>query len=189
MAVAKRAGWPNGFGRAHGIEAGDAAAAPVRAASARRIAERAHRGASEPSGEPVIAHVRRVAGASPASARAVAWLHEVFEYSSIHEEELLAGGLTDEELLALRLLTRSDESRSEAGYLAHVDAILRAAGPGGDLARTVKRLDLEDRVHHPRRRPDGWHPPYQTGLEHLLAGLASLGTAANRDAAREPFSS
>ena len=39
----------------------------------------------------------------PFFARAVAWLHEVLENSSVSEEELLAGGLglTDEELRAL----------------------------------------------------------------------------------------
>ena len=77
-------------------------------------------------------------------------------------------GLTDEELRALRLLTRSTESRSEAGYLAHIDLIARSSGSGGDLARTVKRVDLEDRMQHPRRRADGWHPPYQLALELLL---------------------
>jgi hypothetical protein len=108
----------------------------------------------------VIAHVRRVAKASPGFARPVAWLHEVFEHSSIREEELLASGLTDEQLRALRLLTRSAESRSEAGYLAHVDLIVRASGSAGELARAVKRVDLEDRLQHPRHRADDWHPPY-----------------------------
>ncbi len=82
--------------------------ARMRVRRARRIAERAHRGSLEASGDPVIAHVRRVAEAAPAFARAVAWLHEVLENSSVSEEELLADGLglTDEELRALRLLTR-----------------------------------------------------------------------------------
>ena len=141
----------------------------MREERARRIAERAHRGSVEPTGEPLIAHVSRVAKASPPFARPVAWLHDVFEHSSIREEELLASGLTDEELRALRLLTRSTENRSEAGYLAHIDLIARSSGSSGELARTVKRVDLEDRVQHPRRRADGWHPPYQLALELLLA--------------------
>jgi hypothetical protein len=131
----------------------------------------------------VIAHVRRVARASPDSVRPVAWLHEVFEHSSIREEELLANGLTDEELRALRLLTRSSESRSEAGYLAHIDLIVRASGPAGDLARIVKRVDLEDRLQHPRRRSDGWRPPYQLALELLRVGPATLGSDADREPA------
>jgi hypothetical protein len=141
----------------------------VRVRRARRIAEGAHRGAVEASGDPVIAHVRRVAEASPVFARAVAWLHEVFEYSSVSEEELLAGGLglTDEELRALRLLTRSSDSRSETDYLAHIGHIARASGSAGEIARTVKRLDLADRQRHPNRRADGWHPPYQAALALL----------------------
>ena len=165
---------------AHEIEADEAPAAPVRVGRARRIAERAHRGSVEPTGEPVIAHVSRVAKTSPPFARPVAWLHEVFERSSIGEQELLASGLSDEEPRALRLLTRSTESRSEAGYLAHIDLIARASGPGGNLARTVKRVDLEDRVQHPRQRADGWHPSYHRALEHLLATSVS---EAGRDSA------
>ena len=126
----------------------------------------------------MIAHVSRVAQASPPFARTVAWLHEVFEYSSIEEEELLAGGLTEEELRALRLLSRPTESRSEASYLAHTDRIARSAGLGGDIARAVRRADLEDRMQHPRRRVDGWHPPYRLALEHLLAaGVPEAGRA------------
>ena len=148
----------------------------MRVERARRIAERAHRGAVEPTGKPVIAHVSRVASASPPFARPVAWLHEVFEYSSIREEELLADGLTEEELRALRLLSRPTESRSEESYLAHTDRIARSAGAGGDLARAVRLADLEDRIQHPRRRADDWHPPYALALEHLLAaGVSEAG--------------
>ena len=81
-------------------------AASVRVGRARRIAERALRGSLEANGTPVILHVRRVAKSSPIFARSVAWLHDVLEDSSVSEEELLASGLTDEELRALRLLTR-----------------------------------------------------------------------------------
>ena len=161
----------------------------MRVERARRIAERAHRGSVEPTGEPVIAHISRVAQASPPFARPVAWLHEVFEYSSIQEEELLAGGLTEEELRALRLLSRPSESRSEASYLAHTDRIARSAGQGGDIARAVRRADLEDRMQHPRRRADGWHPPYQLALEHLLAaGVSEAGRASANHPPRAPRS-
>jgi hypothetical protein len=181
--MAKESTGPNGFERAHGIEADEAPAGRVREGRARRIAERAHRGSLEPNSEPVIVHVRRVAKASPGFARPVAWLHEVFEHSSVREEELLASGLTDEELRALRLLTRATESRSEAGYLAHIDRIVRASGSAGELARTVKRVDLEDRLQHPHQRADGWHPPYQLALELLRVGPATFGSQASRDSA------
>ena len=141
----------------------------MRVRRARLIAERAHRGSIEATGRPVILHVRRVADASPVFARAVAWLHEVLENSSVSEEELLAGGhgLTDEELRALRLLTRRSDSRSEKDYLAHIGLIARASGSAGEIARTVKRLDLADRQRHPNRRADGWHPPYRAALALL----------------------
>lgn len=172
----KESAGPDGPERPHEIDADEAPAGRMRVERAKRIAERAHRASVEPTGEPVIAHIRRVAKASPPSAKTVAWLHEVFEYSSIQEEELLAGGLTEEELRALRLLSRPTESRSEASYLAHTDRIARSAGQGGDIARAVRRADLEDRMQHPRRRVDGWHPPYQLALEHLLAsGVSEVG--------------
>ena len=74
-------------------------------------------------------------------------------------------GLTTAELRALRLLTRDTDSRSSAIYLAHIEALARARGPGADVAQTVKRADLIDRARHPSIRPDGWSPPYELGLE------------------------
>ena len=119
------------------------------------------------TGEPLILHVRRVAKAAPVFARSVAWLHDVLENSSVSEQELLAGGLTDDELRALRLLTRFPDSRSESDYLAHVGLIARASGFAGEIARAIKRVDLADRERHPNRRTDGWHPPYRAALELL----------------------
>jgi len=136
----------------------------MRAGRARRIAERALRGSLDATGEPLIVHVRRVAKVAPVFARSVAWLHDVLEKSSVSEEELLASGLTDDELRALRLLTRFSDSRSETDYLAHVGLIARASGSAGDIARAVKRVDLADRQRHPNRRADGWHPPYRAAL-------------------------
>jgi hypothetical protein len=98
----------------------------------------------------------------------VAWLHEIFEHSFVSEQELLAAGLTTEELRALRLLTRQIESRSEAEYFAHIGGIARSSGRAGEIARIVKRLDLADRLEHPRLRADGWRPPYRLALDLLL---------------------
>jgi len=149
------------------IESREAASASVRVGRARRISERAHRGSLDATGEPLIVHVRRVAKAAPIFARSVAWLHDVLEKSSVSEQELLASGLSDDELRALRLLTRFPDSRSETDYLAHVGLIVRASGFAGELARAVKRVDLADRQRHPNRRSDGWHPPYRAALELL----------------------
>ena len=135
---------------------------------ARAIAARLHAGENEEDGTPVLRHVGRVASRTPAAARTVAWLHEALESAIVSEQELLAQGLTADQLRALRLLDRrAEDSRSDDTYLAHVDVIARAAGRPGVLARMVKRADLEDRLDHPRVRPDGWTPPYEQGLERL----------------------
>jgi hypothetical protein len=117
-------------------------------------------------------HISRVAAATPEFARPVAWLHEVHEWTTVAEEELLAEGLSDDELRALRLLTRTAGQGSESGYLAHVTLIARADGPAGVLARTVKRSDLEDRMGHFSSRKNGSRPPYERALR-LLLGVES----------------
>jgi hypothetical protein len=136
------------------------------------LAEALHQGQREPGGAPLIDHVRRVAAAVPRDARVVAWLHELLEHTSISEQALLAEGLSREGLRALRLLTRHQDSRSDAIYLAHIEMIGRASGPGADIARSVKRADLADRALNPPRRPDGWSPPYDLGLRILGAAPA-----------------
>jgi len=141
----------------------------MRVAAARTIAERAHEGQLDAGHEPLIEHVRRVAIASPRRGRSVAWLHEMLEWTDISEQELLADGLSDEELRALRLLSRPPGERSLVSYLGHIARIANSAGLAGTIARDVKRADLEDRVDHPARRPDGWSPPYERGLEILDA--------------------
>ena len=60
--------------------------------------------------------------------------------------------------------------------MAHIGLIARASGPAGEIARTVKRLDLADRLLFPNRRADGWHPPYRAALallEEVEAGRAA----------------
>jgi hypothetical protein len=135
---------------------------------ARSIAERVHADDLDENGAPMLGHIRRVAGRTPPDARTVAWLHEVLEHTALSEHELLADGLSDDELRALRLLRRTGDTRSDGVYMAHLDRIARAAGHSGELARAVKLADLEDRMAHPRVRPDGWSPPYAQGLQLLL---------------------
>ena len=134
---------------------------------ARALAERLHQGQRDAGGAPLIGHVRRVAAAVHGDARVVAWLHEVFEYTSVSEEALLAEGLSVDELRALRLLTHDKDPQSTASYLAHVDLIARAKGAGASVARSVKRADLADRALKPPIRPNGWSPPYELALEIL----------------------
>lgn len=122
-------------------------------------------------GVPLILHIRRVAASVPRGARVVAWLHEVFAYTSISEAALLADGLSDDELRALRLLARGEDARSTSIYLAHLELIACAIGPGANIAQTVKRADLADRARDAATRTDGWSPPYELSLE-MLRGRA-----------------
>ena len=140
---------------------------------ARLLASRAHSGQLQPTGEPLIEHVRRVAAATPEFARPVAWLHEVLEWTSVSEQELLAEGVTDEELRALRLLTRALGRGSESGYMAHTTMIARADGLAGVLARTVKLSDLKDRLGHPGPGTGGSRPPYEQALQLIRAAGAA----------------
>ncbi len=142
---------------------------PVNVERAQLLATRLHHGQVQRSGEPLIDHVGRVAASSPPSARAVAWLHEVLEWTAVSEQELLAEGVSDDELRALRLLTRTVGRGTEAGYLAHINMIARADGPAGELARTVKASDLNDRLGHGGPAP---HPPYDRALRLILAAEA-----------------
>lgn len=120
-----------------------------------------------------MAHVRRVAAATPEFARPVAWLHEVLEWTRVEEEELLAEGMSDGELRALRLLTRTVGRSSESAYLAHVTMIARADGPAGVVARTVKVSDLEDRLRHPGPGTGGSRSRYERALRLILAAGAA----------------
>ena len=139
------------------------------ASRAQAIAERIHADQLDEGGASILAHVRRVVLAAPAEARTIAWLHEALESGLVAESDLLAAGLSAGDLRALRLLSRSGDTRSDQSYLAHVDSIALAPGRTGRLARAVKIADLEDRCHHPRTRVDGWHPPYRGALERLRA--------------------
>jgi hypothetical protein len=141
----------------------------VNSARAKLLATWAHRGQRQPTGEPLIAHVSRVAEATPEPARPVAWLHEIFEWTSVPEEKLLAYGASDDELRAVRLLTRTVGRSSEAGYMAHITTVARATGAAGVLARAVKVSDLEDRLRHPGRGTGVSRLPYERALALILA--------------------
>jgi hypothetical protein len=134
---------------------------------ARVIAERLHAGDREADGTPLLRHIRRVVRTAPDDTRPVAWLHEALDWTTVSEHELLASGLTSDELRALRLLHRTHDSRSDGVYLAHVHLIARAAGASGRLARLVKIADLQDRLRYPRVPTRGWSPPYERALDLL----------------------
>ena len=142
---------------------------------AQALAERLHEGACERDGTPLLRHVERVARAVTGDARVVAWLHEVFEWSEITEQQLIQEGVSEDELGAIRLLTRTSGPDDDA-YFAYMDLIARAPGGSGSLAREVKLADLEDRQLHPSARDDRWLPPYTRALS-LLRGAIEEGSS------------
>lgn len=79
----------------------------------------------------LLSETARRAAATPPEARVVTWLHPVLERGAVSEHELLAAGLTADQLRALRLLTRS------AGARFHRELIASASGRSGHLARAV----------------------------------------------------
>jgi guanosine-3',5'-bis(diphosphate) 3'-pyrophosphohydrolase len=128
---------------------------------ARSIAHSRHGAQRDRFDEPVVEHVERVARSVPVEARAVALLHDVLEHTATTEDELRDQGLTDDELGALRLLTRSDDETFEL----HALRIAWAPGLAGVLARSVKVADLDDHLHHPSM-PSG-APPYAWARRHI----------------------
>lgn len=129
---------------------------------ARAAARRMHAGQLTRSGEPLIEHVERVAGAVPAELRGLAYLHDVLERADGAVEELLELRLSEIELTVLSLLTR----RPDETYQAYVMRIARADGNPGRLARAVKLADLDD---HLRRRRVERSPDYAWARERILA--------------------
>jgi hypothetical protein len=116
---------------------------------AQQIAYISHAGQHTRFGDPVIEHLERVAQAVPSDASAVAWLHDLFELTSLSHERLWPYGLTADEALTLRLLTRLPSE----SYEAYIRRIALAPGRPGELARTVKLADLDDHLGH------AWTPP------------------------------
>jgi hypothetical protein len=135
--------------------------APMDARVARNIAHSSHNGQRDRFGEPLIDHVERVAGVVPPDARAVAYLHDVLEHSSVEVKELRLQGLTPVESGALELLTRS----SDESFELHALRIAHARGPEGVLARKVKLADLND--HLARDELPYTAPPYAWARRHI----------------------
>jgi hypothetical protein len=133
---------------------------------ARDVARRLHGGQRTRFGELVVEHLARVEAAVPTHARAVAWLHDVMEGSSVTSFELQVYGLTSVELEALGLLTHVDAET----YELYVLRIARARGAAGRLARTVKLADLEDHLAHAAVPADA--PPYAWARRRVAVARA-----------------
>jgi hypothetical protein len=142
---------------------------------ARNIAHYSHLESRDRFGDLWTEHVERVAAAVPQEAQVVEFLHDVLEQTGTPAAELLAHGLTPDELASLKLLTRSDLE----SYEAHALRIAWAVGPQCDLARCVKLADLDDHLAHGVTPADA--PPYGWARRHIVVAQErhrSFGAAA-----------
>ena len=138
-------------------------------AVARNIAHYSHTGQHDRFGEPTIEHVERVADSVDPEDRAVAYLHDVLERTDTDADELIAQGLTPQELAALDLLSRA----SGESYEAHTLRIVHATGSSGRVARRIKLADLEDHLGRGTAPADA--PPYAWARMHVLSAQARRG--------------
>lgn len=110
-------------------------------AAAEAIAYLAHRGQQDTvTGEPYIAHVRRVVAlVHTADEAIVAWLHDVLEDSDITVIDLHQCGIPMRLIDSVVILTRA---KSE-GYLEYIRRIVDREDP---IALAVKLADLRDHL-------------------------------------------
>lgn len=131
---------------------------------AARIAEQAHHGQKDKTGQPYMEHLRRVADAvDTLDEKTVAYLHDVVEKGEGWSlERLEQAGFGSSVVAAVDALTkRMDES--EQGF------ICRAAANA--IAKSIKEADLKDNLWQAHQA--GLSPArYETGLL-VLHGLTS----------------
>jgi hypothetical protein len=137
----------------------------MEASTARAMASRIHADQRDRFGEPMVAHLARVAAAVPADAQGTAWLHDAIERTGVTVDELRAAGLNGIELEALALLSRTPAE----SYELYALRIAFAAGDAGRLARTIKLADLDDHISHGTAPRDA--PPYRWARRHIAAHL------------------
>ena len=93
----------------------------------------------------------------------MAALHDVLEDSDLTAEDLKAAGLSEVELEAVKLLTRSDDEP----YEEYIERIATAEGEAGRLARMVKVADLRDNLSRARPDLEDLRQRYEKALERL----------------------
>lgn len=107
---------------------------------AEEIARKAHDGQFRRDGiTPYVTHPGRVAKrvSGNEDAEAVAWLHDILEDTSETEASLLAAGIPEHVVAAVRLLTK-EEGVVYEDYLARINK--------NELARAVKIQDILDNL-------------------------------------------
>lgn len=112
-------------------------------------------------GDPTVIHVEHVANAVAPGGQAVAWLHELFEMTSLGQEMLRVDGVTALEVAKIGLLTHTPTQ--PCGQ--YISRIAHAPGRPGELTRVVKPFGLGDPLGQPRMPPGA--PPY-TGARRCV---------------------
>ena len=115
---------------------------------------------------PYIEHVRAVAQSVSEEAKPVALCHELVEDTYV-TEELLKRVLTPDELAAVRILTRDRDNHAEDAYERYIERIATAPGHAGELAREVKRADLQHNLGRLTSALEGLRPRYERALERV----------------------
>lgn len=103
------------------------------------IARCAHHGQFDKQGMDYILHPLRVAALVDDGCKPAALLHDVLEDTSVDRDLLLAAGISDETLVAVELLTRSEDQTYE-------EFIGRIRVSGNAIAVKVKIADLQDNL-------------------------------------------
>jgi hypothetical protein len=135
---------------------------PLLVTVARVIAEDAHQGQHRKDGEPVTAHLGRVADRCDGNeAKAVAWLHDSFEDVPERVKPIYWPSLIHDAVL---LLTHYPAVQT---YRDYIERIAMAPGEAGKLAREVKRADLVDNLEHLTPELQTLRPRYQRALGRL----------------------
>ena len=144
------------------------------------IAADAHAGQTDHGGKPYIEHVEAVADSVTDEAKPVALLHDALEDTALTPERL-KDALTEpnvttpeqaqEMVDAIKLLSRPDD-RTPGAYERYIETLANAPGKAGELAREVKRADLQHNLG--RMTPDiiaakpNLKPRYEAAVQTLF---------------------
>ena len=113
------------------------------------IATKAHSGQVNKGGVPYILHPTAVAaGVETTEQKIVAYLHDVIEDTDITAEDLLAEGLQNDIVDAIKVLTK----KNGVPYMSYLQAVKK-----NELARVVKISDIKhnmdlSRIENPTQR-------------------------------------
>ncbi|HLK43501.1 MAG TPA: HD domain-containing protein [Thermoleophilia bacterium] len=139
-------------------------------------AENAHANQFDRDDRPHIEHVIRVAErtreCAPETLRddavIAAYLHDTIEDSGETQVDLLRDGFPADAVHAVSLVTRiADEHDRKPAYNDYVRTVAVAPGRAGEIARLVKRSDLEDNLRRCEAAADPAADRYRQALAIL----------------------